>query len=139
MEARRRFADWLATPRSERRPETLKAVATEIGVSYESVKRWKNDSRLIAEVSNRVGRHLDIEALPDIIDSLHAQATNPDSPRSVSAAKTLLDYLRWNVERNEKLASAGLADLSDDELRDMMLDALDVIDARATRAEVSHH
>lgn len=139
LEERRKFIDWMSMPAADREPPKLRDFAESIGISYSTAKAWRHDSRLIAAVSDRVGRHIDVDMVPDITASLYRQSINERNPRSVTAARTLLEYLRWNVERNEKIGAAGISELSDEELRDQMMAALDELDERHRRETTSHH
>ena len=130
VEQRKVFADWLTLAPDKRVPRSMKALAEELGVGYATLKLWKNDVRFITEVAGRLGRHIDIEYVPGIIRTLHKQATDVDNPRSVQAAKELLGYLRWNIERSESLNSPDIRQLSDEELQTLLVDALNVLDQR---------
>lgn len=129
VEAREAFAQWLSTPIADREFPSERSLARHLGVSTSSLHRWRNDWRFAADVQNRLSRNLDIGVIPDIMATLVEQATDPSSPRAVSAARTLLEYVRWNLERTEDV-NLDIRTMSDDELRDLMISALDVIDER---------
>jgi hypothetical protein len=129
-EKREAYVQWLSTPTAEREPPNETQWCKLWGISRATVYRWKNDYRFAAEVSGRLGRHVDLGVIPDVIVALTANATNPDSPRQVTAAKTLLEYVKWNIERTEELNAPDLKNLSDEDLSDLMLKALDAIDSR---------
>lgn len=137
VEERRKFVEWLATPPGDRVPQTQAALADELGVNRQTLAKWKTDVRFVSEVSARIGRHVDLELMPSIVKSLHTQAQDPKNPRSVQAGKVLFDFLKWNVERTRE-ASAEVKDLSDEELRDLMLSTLDELDGREHTKEGAH-
>ena len=129
VEERRRFVEWLATPPADRDPKTQNELADRLGVERKTLSKWKTDVRFVSEVSARVGRHVDLELMPSIVATLHKQAIDEKNPRSVQAGKVLFDFLRWNVERTRE-NNAEVRDLSDEELRDLMLSTLDELDGR---------
>jgi hypothetical protein len=137
VEERRRFVEWLATPPADRVPSTQHELADELGVARQTLVKWKTDVRFVSEVAARVGRHIDLELMPQIVKSLHSQAIDPKNPRSVQAAKELFAFLRWNVERTQE-NNAEVKDLSDEELRDLMLSTLDELDGRAHETQGAH-
>ena len=129
VERREAYLQWLTTPKDQREIQSERKLAEHLETSRANLHRWKNDWRFAAQVTERLARHLDVAELPDVMASLLTQAKDPDSPRSVSAANTLLGYVKWNLERAEDL-NVDVKNLSDDELRDLMFEALDIIDER---------
>jgi hypothetical protein len=138
FEERRRFVEWLATPPADRVPQSQNALADELGIHRKTLSKWKTDVRFVSEVSARVGRMIDLELMPSIVKSLHTQAQDPKNPRSVQAAKVLFDFARWNIERTED-NNSDVKDLTDEELRDLMLNTLDELDGRTHESAGSHH
>lgn len=132
---RRAFVDWISTPKAEREPRTLKAWADANGVRPETVQRWKRDTRVYEEAADRLGRHIDIEMIPGAIAALGEAASDVKNPRHVQAAKTLIDYLKWHVQRTSDDAT-DVSKLTDAELRDLMIDALDELDVRTPLPEL---
>jgi hypothetical protein len=128
-ERRAAYLEWLTTPLEEREIKSERQLAMHLNTSRANLHRWKNDWRFAAKVQERLSRNLDIGVVPDILASLLVSAKDPDSPRQVTAANAILGYVKWNLERAEEL-NVDVRNLSDDELRDLMLQALDTIDER---------
>lgn len=128
-ERRAAYMDWLTTPLEDREIKSERQLAIHLNTSRANLHRWKNDWRFAAQVQQRLSRNLDIQEIPDVVASLLVSAKDPDSPRQVTAARVLIDYVKWNLERSEDL-NVDVRNLSDAELGDLLVDALNVLDSR---------
>lgn len=129
VEGREAFLEWLATPKADRDPPSENKFALAHGLDRSILWRWKNDWRFAAKVTERLGRSLDIGEVPDVLASLLVSAKDPDSPRQVTAAREILSYVKWNLERSEEI-NLDVQALTDKELQDLLVEALDAIDSR---------
>lgn len=108
------WAEWLATP-SERRDETKKEMAVVLGVTERTLNNWAKEPAIVSKVQQITGRFVKVNLLPEIIQALEDQATDPSNPRSVSAAKLLLDFMEKRAEQ----VTVDLGELSLEELSAM--------------------
>jgi len=109
-----RWAEWLATP-GERRDETKDEMATLLGVTRRTLNNWAKEPTVVAKVQQITGRFVKVQLLPEIIQSLSDQATDPSNPRSVSASKLLIDFM----EKRAESAPVDLGELTLEELTAM--------------------
>lgn len=116
-----RLIDWLLTPRELRQPNTLRALATELGVSEDTLRNWRKSPSFARSMQERARQLVKTESLPDIIDSLQTQATDPSNPRSVQAAKLLIDFMQSNTPGGK----LDLSELSDDDVKRLAQAALE--------------
>lgn len=126
---RRAFVEWVSTPIADRDPSSMRQWAIQNDIAYETVKRWRRDTRVYEEAADRLGRHIDIDMIPGAVKALGDVASDPSNPRHVQAARVLIDYLKWHVERSSDDAT-DISKLTDVELRDLMVEALDELDVR---------
>ena len=129
VEGREAFLQWLTTPKADREWPSEAAFARHHALDRSLLWRWKNDWRFAAKVTERLGANLDIGEIPDVLASLLVSAKDPDSPRQVTAAREILSYVKWNLERSEEV-NLDVQALSDEELQSLLVEALDVIDSR---------
>lgn len=109
-----RYAEWYAAPALEREPATKKAMAELLGVSAETLRDYESDPRFQRKLMELIGSTIKVHKLPDVINALYAQASDPQHPRSVQAANTLL---RWIEDTTPKDTKGALEDMSLEELR----------------------
>lgn len=99
-----RYVEWLLTPRGLRQPPSKTKLAAELGVTPQTLRNYDKDplfqKRLVGE-SRGLAR---VDKLPDILESLYQQATDILNPRSVAAAKALLDHVEKLAPQSEKEA-----------------------------------
>ena len=126
---RKAFVEWVTVPYDDREPKSLRQWAIQNGVAYATAKRWRHDTRVYEEAADRLGRHVDLDLIPGAIKALGQVASDPDNSRHVQAARVLIDYLKWHVERSSD-DSTDISKLTDVELRDLMVEALDELDVR---------
>ncbi|MDF1510203.1 phBC6A51 family helix-turn-helix protein [Robertmurraya sp. DFI.2.37] len=67
---------------------THEEIADKVGVSRQTLYRWRQDVAFQDEIKREIGRNT-MNRIPDVIDSLFAQATKPNQP-SAKAAELLL-------------------------------------------------
>lgn len=67
---------------------THEEIADKVGVSRQTLYRWRQDVAFQDEIKREIGRNT-MNRIPDVIDSLIAQATKPNQP-SAKAAELLL-------------------------------------------------
>jgi hypothetical protein len=75
----RRFIDWLALPKAEKRPKTHQLFAKEIGVHPDTLTDWKKIPGLMAASVQR-SRELVKEHIADIIGALVKEAKKGSIP-----------------------------------------------------------
>jgi len=107
------YVDWLLTPLDEQKPSTKTELAALLGVSTNTLRNYAQDAWLQREVAERARAEAKIERLPAILASLYSQALDETNPRSVSAARTYIEFLK-NTEDVRELES--LEDMSNDDL-----------------------
>lgn len=90
-EARRRFAEWLATPKKDRSPATQGEFALENGVHPSTVSIWKHDPEFYDEYVARVKRDIGYRA----VDILHAVADAAETEADTEAMGALLGAIDW--------------------------------------------
>jgi transcriptional regulator with XRE-family HTH domain len=127
------FIEWFALPEAERDPSTQKALAEELGVSANTISTWKKDLRIMAAVRG-TGQAAVLGSFGDITQSMVAIAKDPDHKSAVPAARLLFEML----EKSEKsIDTVPLADMTDDEMRELMGEMYDIFDARTDDAETA--
>jgi transcriptional regulator with XRE-family HTH domain len=113
LERQAAYLAWVLQPREERVPRTKKALAERMGVSTQTLYNYDRDPDFTAEVRRRLGAAFRVDLLPELFRSLYKTATEPENPRQVQAARTLLDWLGRAAEEGTQ---GALAELSDEEL-----------------------
>lgn len=108
------YLEWVLLPKEHRNPETKKAVAKLLGVSVSTLLNYEKESTFRGEVQRRLGAIFRVDRLSDVFETLHEIATDPDNPRAVSAAKTLME---WSELLN-KSEGMDLSGYSEDELEE---------------------
>ncbi len=106
------YAEWLACPQELRDPQTKTALAEALGVTKRTLTNWAKEPAIVAKVAQTTGRFVKVEFIPEIVHTLKQQATDPSNPRSVSAAKLLLDF----AERRADAAPVELGEMTDQQL-----------------------
>lgn len=107
------YLDWLLTPEGERTPSTKTALAELLGVSMSTLRNYTNDPWLQRQLVERTRAVARVERLPEILQALYVQATDPDNPRSVAAARTYLEFLRQTETVRE---TVDLSEMDQDDL-----------------------
>ena len=111
------LAEWLLMlphARSESGlPDTQKGLAELLGVSEATITVWKKTKQLQAVVSQHLRTNFGADRLGRVIDALYDHAVNGVGASQVSAAKTLL---QWHKEDVEAFTAQDMKDLPDDEV-----------------------
>ena len=84
-----------------------------LGVSEATITVWKKTKQLQAVVSQHLRTIFGSDRLGRVIDALYDTAVNGVGSAQVSAAKTLL---QWHKEDVESFTAQDMKDLPDDEL-----------------------
>lgn len=121
------FIEWLATPAAERVPRSQAEFARKFNVTQQGLSMWKRDPRVITRVDAARRHATNVNDLPDVIDALTKQATDPSNPRSVQAAKVLMTWWDRTVDESEQI---HVASLSDAELEELVIETYDEIRER---------
>jgi hypothetical protein len=107
------YLEWLLTPKAERRPSTKRELAEVLGVTTQTLRNYAKDPWLQRELLTRQRTVFRVEKVGPVLDSLYAQATDPENRQSVSAARTLLEWINKSVEPS---LPTDMASMSDEEL-----------------------
>lgn len=112
------FVEWLATPEETRSPSTRVAFAEKLGVTTQTLRNYERERWVQVELTKRQKTAFKVERAADVVDALFTIATEKftakgdPSSASVSAAKTLLDWMDRSVEHQD----ADFESMTDDEL-----------------------
>lgn len=115
------YLDWLLTPEGERQPKLKQEFAAEIGVSSATLRNYDRDPWLQGNLAQRARATARIDQLPKVLNSLLAQAKDPENSRSVQAAKVWLDYVS-NAE--DMTVQENLSEMPEEKLLELMRKAL---------------
>lgn len=99
----RRFIEWLATPEMERFPTTQRALATDMGVHYQTLTKWHAKPEIKAEVKAIIMENLD-DALVDVVYSFKAEAKKG----SYQHQKTYFEMLGMYVPKQQQEQSGEI-------------------------------
>lgn len=120
------YVEWLVTPSSERDPSTKQAFAELLGVTTQTLRNYEKEPWTVNALQTRRKRAFQVAKVDDVVATLVATATDVDNPRSVSAAKLLLD---WMEKQTGEMNADAMRDLSDAELKQMLIEMFDKLDA----------
>lgn len=117
-----RYIHWLLTPVPEREPPNQQRLAEELGVTYKTMKEWKNRREFLAEWERQYLKHIGSpERKSHIMDTLYKTATDGDDPKHVQAAK---EYFAiegsLKPQRMDVTVSRDASELSDDQINAML-------------------
>lgn len=115
------YLEWLLTPEAERTPSSKRQLAEHLGVTTQTLRNWAKDVWLQRELANRGRTLFRVERAADVLESLFNQARDEDNPRSVQAAKVLLDYVDRGTESGP---AEDLQEMSDEDLAQVALEIL---------------
>jgi len=90
---RETYLEWLLTPEAERSPSTKRKLAEVLGVSTQTLRNYAQDPLFQKALIQRGRTLYRVERAHDILNTLYEQAIDPDNPRSVAAAKAILEYI----------------------------------------------
>lgn len=117
-----RFIDWCLTPPALRNPSSKAKLAEELGVSEQTLRNYQREPEFQRQVSERARMLVRVDRLVAVLESLYEQAANPDNPRSVAAARLLLDFAEKATEGESK--TVDVKSLTDEELVEVALQML---------------
>lgn len=119
------FAEWLLQPRSERDPATRNELAGQLGVTPQTLRNYEKEPFVINTLSARRRQSFKVSQLDEVLATLVRRATDPDAGAAGNtAAKILLD---WSNEQTAEMNAEQLAELSDSDLKQMLIAAYDRI------------
>lgn len=98
-----KFIEWLATPKQDRRPETVELLAAEIGVNAATLWRWKKLDGF-QDAVNALARSSVSTRLPEVYGALLREAEKGSFQHIKLALELSGDY----VERSETKISGNL-------------------------------
>lgn len=113
------YIAWLLTPAGEREPSSKAKLAEEMGVTAQTLRNYQKDPTFLRRLQDDARAHARVDRVPDILEALYNQATDPLNPRSVAAGKAYLDYI-------EKIQPLVESDLNVEEMDDEQLASLAV-------------
>ena len=116
-----RFVEWTLTPANLREPASKAKLAVELGVHPNTLRNYQHDPAFQKAVTHRARSLVRTDRLPDVLDSLFVQASDPTNPRSVSAAKALLEFAQDTADVVEEL---DVKNMSQDDLVKVALELL---------------
>lgn len=121
------YVEWIVTPKAERDPSTKQELAEELGVTTVTLRNYARDPRVQREIQKRQKGLIRVERANDVLDSLYRQAVDVDNPRSVTAAKTLLEWMDRTLDVVEELE---LETMSNEELARLVDELMDAVEER---------
>lgn len=116
------YLEWLLTPAGERKIKTKKKLAESLGITPATLRNYASESGFQREMAQRARETARVDQLPDVLAALYEQATDTQNPRSVSAAKEWLNYLRAAEAASEP--EIDFESLSQDELNQVIAQLL---------------
>jgi DNA-binding XRE family transcriptional regulator len=111
LERQAAYMAWLLLPKDERVPQTKKAVAELIGVTVQTLFAYERDPDFQLEVKRRLGNVFRVDRLPKVFEALYTTAMEPENPRQVQAARTLLEWFGKGTEESTDLSDLTVEDL----------------------------
>lgn len=129
---REAFAQWLITPKLERVPLTMRALADELGVTEMTLTNWKRNKTFMRQVYVANGRNAKVEWERAILERQYEIAIGGSQrpSDSTAAAKLLLGIMKEVVELEDAVEDAvrPIEDMSLEELRAELGSIVDLID-----------
>lgn len=119
---KQRFLEWLCTPVKLREPRLLKDLAAELELERRTLTNWKQNPEFLEEWEVHYRRTIGNPGkVQEVMDALHATATDRDDPKHVPAAKQYLDEV--NQAKPKKLdvtVSKAAISMTDEELAEFL-------------------
>lgn len=134
---RREFVDWLVKPKSEREIDSQRQLAKEIGVSKDTLSRWKHKDIIMEIVRKRKREIVSTDTVHDVIDALTERAEKVhDNAKEANDATEL--FFQWlygedfgdkgvevNVNQNQSQSEdkgprIDLSDVSDEKVKELI-------------------
>jgi len=115
---RQHFLDRLCAIPEDRDPPTMKALATKLSISYETLNRWKRDSQFLAEWETQYRQTVGSpEKAQRVVERLYETAEDRTDPRQVQAAKAYLEAIdAIRPKKVEVTVNRPARDLTDEQL-----------------------
>jgi hypothetical protein len=114
------LVEWLVTPAQLRMPRTKKELATALGVSTETLRKYETDPWVRKEFLKRSRSAFTVARAADVIDTLYQRATDATDPQGVSAARTLMQFFE-NVDQDTGSEHVDLSAMSRDDLVELAM------------------
>ena len=114
------LVDWLVTPAKLRQPTTKKELATLLGVSTETLRKYESDPWVRKEFLKRSRSAFTVTRAADVIEALYARATNALDPQGVAAARTLMQFFEAQ-DQDTGSEHVDLSAMSNDDLVELAL------------------
>jgi len=91
-----KFIEWLATPDYEKKIKTQRNLADKMGLTGQTLSRWKRRADLNKAVETRKRERMRADVLPRVLDSLVIRACKISSEEDLSAANKAAELiLKW--------------------------------------------
>ena len=120
------FVEWLLLPESKREPRTRNEFADRLGVTTQTLRNYEKESFVVNALASRRRQAFKVADLDNVIRTLVGRATDPDAGAAGNtAAKILLD---WADTQTAEMNAEQLREMSDAELKQMLIQAYDRID-----------
>jgi hypothetical protein len=130
----RRFIEWLCTVRDERDPRTQTELATELGVSSQTLGNWKANPDFLAAWEYHYRKTSGSpEKQQAVLEALWSTAVDRTDPRQVPAARAFLEATdAIKPKKVDVTVTKATKDLSEEELNALLAEgAARELDARA--------
>ena len=125
------FVEWLLAPAGEREPALRRDFAEVLGVTTQTLRNYERDAFTINTLQARRREVFKVAEVDEVIRGLVYRAKDVTgtfpSPAN-AAAKILLD---WAEKQNVELNADAVRDMSDDELKAMIIQMYDQLEASA--------
>lgn len=122
------YADWLLTPREMREPPTQRQFAELYEISEQSLRNYRKEPVFQRRLQDKLRGVVRSIHLPDIVDSLVRQATDPENTRSVAASKLLIEMAE---KASSDAPSVDVGEMNDQDLFNLALTILDKLGVEA--------
>lgn len=113
------YLDWLLTPKAEREPSTMEALAEAMGVTRRTLTKWKTEDKEFMEAWERlylasIGSP---ERKQELLDTLYKTGKDADDPKHVQAVKAYFDIVEGLRPQKVKLEiTQSPTELTDEQL-----------------------
>lgn len=122
-----RLIEWLTTDPAERVPSTQEELAEELGVTGRTIRMWKERPDIIAAWEKKANI---VAGSPErtqrVLDALYRKALDPEARDQVQAASAwakIAGVIKPSKSAEPKPKGGAAANLSDEELEQLLLDA----------------
>jgi hypothetical protein len=115
------YIEWLMTPVVDRDPPSKQKLADALGVTTQTLRNYEKDPFLQRRLRDEVRAVARVDKIPEILNRLYEQATDPQRP-STQAAKVYLDYVERQVTEAD-----GVIDVESMSSEDLVAAAMKVL------------